>query len=124
MIGFGVPAGATGPIVCRFVRPGKPASATVASSGAAMSRSGLVTARIRSFPEWWNPSECTVTAMTAMATCPLIISPKCGFDWWCNGLPRYWRGCRYRVGTPTDRLSGADEQEIGALEQATLILPH
>ena len=74
----GVPAGASSPIDPMTFIPTKPSSVAVGSSGAAMRRLGLVTARTRIFSDRWNSSTCAVTPGTPIGICPLTRSVMTG----------------------------------------------
>ena len=56
LIACGVPVGARRPIEPRTVSSGNPNTAAAGRSGAATSRFGLVTARMRSRPDRWSSS--------------------------------------------------------------------
>src|SRR5207245_1863334 len=92
MMALGVPAGANRPIDCCETIPGSPASTAVGIAGAAISRVGLVTARMRSLPVRLNSSNAPVTAGVTIATCPLMVSAVAGPE------PRYGksRNCHVR----------------------------
>jgi len=92
MMALGVPAGANRPIDCCETIPGSPASTAVGIAGAAISRVGLVTARMRSLPVRLNSSNAPVTAGVTIATCPLMVSAVAGPE------PRY--GTCTRSGIP------------------------